>query len=434
MQYLLSVIIPFYNAEKHIKKTVESVLKQKSKDTEIILVDDYSNDRSKKIAEILKKRYPCIKVLRHKTNQGVGVSRNNGIRISRGKYIVFLDSDDNLFQKSLKNLKTVIIKKSYPDVIILKHKKSTFPNSNQKLIQNVNYINKKPEKFINYLNRTKTPFADCWFFSVRKDLIIKNKIFFPNTRFGESEFFVAKTICLMKRYECCNKYFYSKNDRIGSLNSLDDFNATISVLESLIKFHNFLKGKNLKPIKKRFIIKYIEDGLGVFSALLVLRNNKDLRKLSKFLKKNKNKFTKFKNFSKNHNLFLLIAKYGPVKGLINFRNSIFKTKIHLINKLKNKRKNIYVYCKSKYTAATISILKKNKFSVKAVIDDSYVFKKDKFSNYKTINSNIFLKQTKKHLSKIGVVISHQKIGVSKKISNFLIKNGFKKNQIVVIKY
>ena len=50
MQYLLSVIIPFYNAEKHIKKTVESVLKQKNKDTEIILVDDCSRDRSRKIA------------------------------------------------------------------------------------------------------------------------------------------------------------------------------------------------------------------------------------------------------------------------------------------------------------------------------------------------------------------------------------------------
>ena len=434
MQYLLSVIIPFYNAEKHIKKTVESVLKQKNKDTEIILVDDCSGDRSRKIAEILKNKNSCIKVLRHKTNQGVGVSRNNGIHISRGKYIVFLDSDDSLFPKSLKNLKNVIIRKSYPDIIILKHKKSTFPNSNERLIQNVNYTNKKPEKFINYLNKTKTPFADCWFFSVRKDLIIKNKIFFPNTRFGESEFFVAKTICFMKSYECCNEYFYSKNDRIGSLNSLDDFNATISVLESLIKFHNLLKEKKLKPIKKRFIIKYIEDGFGVFSALLVLRSNKDLGKLSNFLNKNKNKFTKFKKFSTNNNLFLLIAKYGHVKGLTNFRNNILKGKINLLNKIKRKRKNIYVYCRSKYTAATISILKKNKFSVKATIDDSYIFRRDKFLNYKTLNSNIFLKQAKNKLSKIGVVISHQKIGVSKKINNFLIKKGFKKNQIVIIKY
>ena len=135
MQYLLSVIIPFFNAEKHLKKTVESVLKQRNKDTEIILVDDCSSDRSKKITEILKKKNSCIKVLRHKTNQGVGASRNSGIRISRGKYLVFLDSDDNLFSKSLKNLKAVIIKKSYPDIIILKHKKSTFPNSNKKPIK-----------------------------------------------------------------------------------------------------------------------------------------------------------------------------------------------------------------------------------------------------------------------------------------------------------
>ena len=53
--------------------------------------------------------------------------------------------------------------------------------------KNINYTNKKPEKFIKYLNKTKIPFSDCWFFSVKRDLIINNKIFFPNARFGELE-------------------------------------------------------------------------------------------------------------------------------------------------------------------------------------------------------------------------------------------------------
>ena len=61
MKYLLSVIIPFFNAEKHLKKTVESVLKQRNKDTEIILVDDCSSDRSKKITEILYPYQPSSK-------------------------------------------------------------------------------------------------------------------------------------------------------------------------------------------------------------------------------------------------------------------------------------------------------------------------------------------------------------------------------------
>ena len=61
-------------------------------------------------------------------------------------------------------------------MILVQHKKSTYPNSNQKLIRDVNFSNKKPEKFIKYLNKTKIPFADCWFFSVKRELILKNNI------------------------------------------------------------------------------------------------------------------------------------------------------------------------------------------------------------------------------------------------------------------
>ena len=432
MNYLFSIIIPFYNAEKSLRKCVYSILKQKRKDTEIVLIDDCSNDKSKKICIKLKEKYSFIKVLRHKKNQGVGISRNDGIHISNGKYIVFLDSDDGLFLKSLKNLEKVIKNKSYPDVIIVRHKKSTYPNSNQKLIKDVNYTNKKPEKFIKYLNETRIPFSDCWFFSIKRDLIVKNKIFFPNTRFGESEYFVAKAICFIKNYDCCNEYFYSKNDRVGSLNSSDDYNATISVLESLIKLNNFLRQTHLSPIKRKFIANYIEDGFGVLSTLLILRNGQDLRKLSKFI--NKSNMDRFRKLSGKYNLFSLIAKYGSIDGLLNYRNKVIKTKIKLINKLKEKHKNIYIYCKGKYAAATIVILEKYKYTVKAVIDDSYVFEKNNFLNYKTINPKIFFKQTKNTLSKIGVIIAHQKIGPSKKICDFLIKKGLKKNQVISIKY
>ena len=80
------------------------------------------------------------------------------------------------------------------------------------------------------------------------------------------------------------------------------------------------------------------------------------------------------------------------------------------------------------------MLEKYKYTVKAIIDDSYVFEKDNFLNYKTINPKIFFKHTKNTLSKIGVIIAHQKIGASKKIFDSLIKKGLKKNQVISIKY
>ena len=97
-------------------------------------------------------------------------------------------------------------------------------------------------------------------------------------------------------------------------------------------------------------------------------------------------------------------------------------------------KNTPAFPSEKITKLRVSLIEEELSELKAAIDDSSVFKRGKFSNYKTINSNIFIKQGKNKLSKIGVVISHQKINVSRKIKNFLVKKGLKKKQIVTIKY
>ena len=208
MKYLFSIIIPIFNAEKYLNDSINSVIEQNKKNTEIILVDDCSTDRSSKICNFFRKKYSFIKVLRNKKNYGVGICRNEGIKISKGKYLIFLDSDDSLFSGSLQGLEQVIKDKSYPDVIILRYKKATFPQSNYKLIKDNKQETQNSKKLINYVNKTKFPFADCWFFTVKKSFILKNKIYFPQIRFGESELFVAKIICLMKKFAYFSGNFY----------------------------------------------------------------------------------------------------------------------------------------------------------------------------------------------------------------------------------
>ncbi|MBC7765540.1 MAG: glycosyltransferase family 2 protein [Hyphomonadaceae bacterium] len=91
---IVSVIIPVYNSEKYIAKTLDSVLLQTYKCIEIILVDDCSTDNSQqKIATYLQK-HPNITYHRLATNAGAGVVRNKAIALAKGRYIAFLDSDD----------------------------------------------------------------------------------------------------------------------------------------------------------------------------------------------------------------------------------------------------------------------------------------------------------------------------------------------------
>lgn len=92
---LVSVIIPAYNAEAVISRSLDSVLKQKHKDIEIIIVDDGSEDDTSKICAEYTNRYSNIKYISQE-NAGVSIARNTGIYASSGRYITFLDADDEL--------------------------------------------------------------------------------------------------------------------------------------------------------------------------------------------------------------------------------------------------------------------------------------------------------------------------------------------------
>lgn len=91
---LVSIIIPVYNAEKFINKTIESVLEQTYSEWELWLVDDGSEDKSEEIILSYTQRDKRIRYYKLPQNQGVSFARNKGIDLANGKYVSFLDADD----------------------------------------------------------------------------------------------------------------------------------------------------------------------------------------------------------------------------------------------------------------------------------------------------------------------------------------------------
>lgn len=89
----ISVIVPVYKVEKYLRKCVDSILAQSFADFEIILVDDGSPDNCGKICDEYALKDNRIKVI-HKENGGLSDARNAGIKISKGEYLSFIDSDD----------------------------------------------------------------------------------------------------------------------------------------------------------------------------------------------------------------------------------------------------------------------------------------------------------------------------------------------------
>ncbi len=107
--YLISTIVTVYNSEKFLEKTIDSILKARVRDMEIIFVNDGSTDKSEEIILKYQKKYPNLIKYFKQANQGPGGARNLGLKNAKGKYISSVDSDDqidkNFYKSALKYLR-----------------------------------------------------------------------------------------------------------------------------------------------------------------------------------------------------------------------------------------------------------------------------------------------------------------------------------------
>ena len=92
----VSVIVPVYNSGKYLKKCLNSLVNQTLKSIEIIIIDDGSTDKSRKIIAWYKSQYPNIIKVILCSHNGVAYARNLGIKEAQGEYIKFVDADDYL--------------------------------------------------------------------------------------------------------------------------------------------------------------------------------------------------------------------------------------------------------------------------------------------------------------------------------------------------
>lgn len=192
----VSLIIPIYNSSKYLKKCINSLLNQTLKDIEIILINDGSKDESDKIIKEYKdKRIKYIS----KENEGIGKTRNRGIKEATGEYIAFVDSDDylneqfceHMYNKAHQDNCDLVICDFYEDRGNLQEIKfKDFEDSS--LRKNPNLIN----------NINLGPCNKLYLL----DMLKKNNIYFEENLKYEDAPFVIKAIKNAKRIGKVNEY------------------------------------------------------------------------------------------------------------------------------------------------------------------------------------------------------------------------------------
>lgn len=90
----MSIITPMYNSEDFISETIGSIINQTYSNWELILIDDFSRDRTLQTIKPFLKEYSNIRLIQNDANLGAALSRNKGIFEAKGQYITFLDADD----------------------------------------------------------------------------------------------------------------------------------------------------------------------------------------------------------------------------------------------------------------------------------------------------------------------------------------------------
>ena len=205
MEPKVSVIIPVYNAETTIWRTVESLIYAEEKNIEIILVDDCSKDKSWEQCLRLQDKFGNVRCIKNKQNKGVSYTRNQGIEEAKAPYIMFTDSDD----WGAKNYISVMLS------VALKHKKSLpvcgFHYMNQINYSKTDYVwnIEVKQDFIEIVGAELFDGVDkimmqfCWNKIFKREVIEKNHIRFDESQsMGEDFEFVLDYMLAAKIHKC----------------------------------------------------------------------------------------------------------------------------------------------------------------------------------------------------------------------------------------
>jgi len=228
----VSIIVPVYNVEKYIEKSLRSALDQTLIDIEIICVNDGIRDDSWQIVKRMAERDARIQLIDYGENRGQGYARNRGIEAAKGKYIMFLDADDFLEKEAAQVLYYEAEQNSY-DIVFCgfnyayasEDLRFKYPGVEDDLSPFVGHTYSGIE-FWQECERTQWPVIACWSGIYLKDFLQRENLYFPEGFIHEDVLFVNECLLLAKKMCIVNQRLYTYYRRHQSTTTRDDFLAS----------------------------------------------------------------------------------------------------------------------------------------------------------------------------------------------------------------
>ena len=270
----ISVIVPIYNAERHLRRCIDSILAQTFTDFEVLLINDGSTDESGCICGEYAKLDSRVRVF-HKENGGVSSARNVGILNMIGEYSIHVDSDDEVSNEMLNDMYGYAVKGKFElvicDFIIV-------DSSKQKIIQQAprkcNHVQVLCDILEGRLH------GSVWNKLIKCQLIYDSSIMFNNEiNYCEDVLFNAMVLQNDISIGYINKPYYNYCQDISSitnsasLNQIKNLPLYLNILETLIirqNYKNIKKAFNIHVLRVKIILMY--SGVLKYTYIKKLRN------------------------------------------------------------------------------------------------------------------------------------------------------------------
>ncbi|MGX7092017.1 glycosyltransferase family 2 protein [Hutsoniella sourekii] len=242
-EVFLSIIIPMYNSESFIQSLLKSIIYQNVDfQVEVIVVDDGSTDNSVKIVKSYR-RYDDRIILLQQENSGAPKARNYGLRNSRGKYVYFVDADDNLAKDSLKHIGNKL-KDQSPDLLIgsVKVVDQDFNIKTSMIYDNETYTNSY-HSISDLIMMKPLPGNKI----ILKEILIDNDIYFSDLKIGQDLNFYLKYLPFCKKIITMEEFVYKYYLRENSISH--SYSSKIAdIVNSIENAEDFLKDNGIEEV------------------------------------------------------------------------------------------------------------------------------------------------------------------------------------------
>ena len=258
---LVSVIVPIYNVEDYLQTCCNSILSQSFNNIEVILVNDGSTDGSCEIAKQIEKKDSRV-ILIDQRNGGLSAARNAGLKVAKGDYVLFVDSDDWIEKNCIQEL--------YQDI---QRNNSDVSCCLAQYISAMGTIRRGRSSFgINSLTGdeilpnallVKTFPTSAWGKLYRRDFLHENGLLFKEGIVNEDTLFSIQIACLAKKISFVDKVLFDIWEREGSISRssfeklFQDMNIALLSARSFMEEHNCYN----EPLDKLYKARYLKSNL-----------------------------------------------------------------------------------------------------------------------------------------------------------------------------